>query len=45
MVLFSFWRCLKTNVITIVIVISFNVIVMDYIVILFVCNPNHIYGK
>ena len=38
--LFSFWRCFKTNVIAIVIVITFNVIVIDYIVILFIRNRN-----
>jgi len=29
-VLFSFWGCFKTNVITVVIVITYNVIVIDY---------------
>jgi len=39
-VLFSFWGCLKTNVIAIVIVITYNVIVIDYIAILFIRNRN-----
>ena len=36
--LFSFWGCFKTNVIAIVIVITFNVIVIDYIQILCIRN-------
>ena len=43
--LFSFWGCLKVNVITILIMITFNVIVIDYIVILFIRNRNWACGK
>jgi len=40
MVLFSFYECFKTNVIAIVIVITFSiiVIVIEYIVIFFIRN-------
>jgi len=41
--LFSFRRCFKTNVIAIVIVITFNAIVTDYTVILF--DRNRAGGK
>ena len=44
-VLFSFWECFKTNVIAIAIVITFNVIVIDYILILFIRNHNRACGK
>ena len=42
-VLFSFWRCFQTNVIAIVIVITSNVIVIDYIVILLIRNRNRLH--
>jgi len=35
--LFSFWGCFKTNVIAVIIMINFNVIIIDYIVTLFIC--------
>jgi len=36
--LFSFWGCFKTNAIAIVIVITFIVILIGYVVILFISN-------
>ena len=42
-VLFWFWRCFKTNVIVIVIMIILNVIVIDYIVTLFIHNCNRLH--
>jgi len=43
-VLLSFWQCFKTNVIAIVIVVTFNVIiiVIDYTAILFIRNRLHL---
>jgi len=41
----GFVLCFKTNAIAIVIVITFNVIVIDYIVILFIRNRNRADGK
>jgi len=43
--LFSFWGYFKTNVIAIVIVITFDVIVTNCIVILFICNRNRACDK
>jgi len=44
-VVFSYLGCLKRKVIAIVIVITFNVIVIDYIVILFIRNRNRACSK
>jgi len=40
-----FYGCFKTNVIAIVIVITYNVIVIDYIAILFIRNRNRACDK
>jgi len=37
-----FWRCFRKNVIAIVVVVTSNVVVFDYIVILFIRNRNRI---
>jgi len=43
--LLSCWKCFKTDVIAIVIVITFSVIVIDYIVILIIPDRNRAGGK
>ena len=42
-ILLPFWECFKTNVIAIAIVITFNVIVIKYIIILFIRNRNRLH--